>query len=78
MLNLNLGLYLMEFDFHVDFQSQLHTINSELQQSKDMTMLQRRRINEMLTSLLKDLSEISTILGQNTADVMVSYVIIFN
>ncbi|CAG0903839.1 unnamed protein product, partial [Darwinula stevensoni] len=56
-------------------QSLLHTTNSELQQSKDMAMLQRRRISEMLTSLLKDLSEIATTLGQNTADVKVNYML---
>ncbi|CAG0904101.1 unnamed protein product [Darwinula stevensoni] len=50
-------------------QSLLYTTNLELQQSKDMAMLQRRRISEMLTSLLKDLSEIASTLGQNTADV---------
>jgi len=44
-------------------QSSLNTTASELQQLKDMSTHQRRRITEMLTNLLKDLGEIGVAIG---------------
>lgn len=45
------------------FQSLLNSTSSELQQLKDMSTHQRRRITEMLTNLLKDLGEIGVAIG---------------
>ena len=39
-------------------QTSLHSTQSELQQLKDMSTHQKKRINEMLTNLLRDLSEV--------------------
>uniref|UniRef100_A0A1B6E6U1 Kinesin heavy chain n=1 Tax=Clastoptera arizonana TaxID=38151 RepID=A0A1B6E6U1_9HEMI len=44
-------------------QSSLNSTSSELQQLKDMSTHQRRRITEMLTNLLKDLAEIGIAIG---------------
>lgn len=44
-------------------QSALNTTSSELQQLKDMSTHQRRRITDMLTNLLKDLTEIGVSIG---------------
>lgn len=44
-------------------QSDLNSTSSELQQLKDMSTHQRKRINEMLTNLLKDLGEIGVTIG---------------
>ncbi|KAL1137738.1 hypothetical protein AAG570_009434 [Ranatra chinensis] len=44
-------------------QSALNSTSSELQQLKDMSSHQRKRITEMLTNLLKDLSEIGLAIG---------------
>nr|CAD7568420.1 unnamed protein product [Timema californicum] len=44
-------------------QSSLNTTSSELQQLKDMSTHQRKRITEMLTNLLKDLGEIGLAIG---------------
>jgi len=44
-------------------QSLLNNTSSELQQLKDMSTHQRRRITEMLTNLLKDLAEIGVAIG---------------
>lgn len=43
-------------------QSTLHTTSSELQQLKDMSAHQKKRINEMLSNLLRDLSEVGNAL----------------
>lgn len=48
--------------------SQLNSTQNELQQIKDNSLHQRRRVTEMLTNLLKDLGEIGVVLGGNTAD----------
>lgn len=45
------------------FQSSLNSTSSELQQLKDMSTHQKRRITEMLTNLLKDLAEIGVAIG---------------
>lgn len=44
----------------------MNTTTSELQQLKDMSVHQKRRITEMLTHLLKDLAEIGVSLGNDT------------
>jgi hypothetical protein len=49
--------------FVVLFQSDLNSTSSELQQLKDMSTHQRKRITEMLTNLLKDLGEIGVAIG---------------
>ncbi|PRD22634.1 UNVERIFIED_CONTAM: Kinesin heavy chain [Trichonephila clavipes] len=48
--------------------SQLNTAQNELQQMKDNTLHQRKRVTEMLTSLLKDLGEVGHVLGNNTVE----------
>lgn len=45
------------------FQTDLNSTSSELQQLKDMSTHQRKRINEMLSNLLKDLGEIGVAIG---------------
>ncbi|XP_065338530.1 kinesin heavy chain isoform X2 [Cloeon dipterum] len=50
-------------------QSQLNNASTELQQLKDMSTHQRRRITEMLTNLLKDLGEIGTSIGGDGGDI---------
>ncbi|XP_049291479.1 kinesin heavy chain isoform X2 [Anopheles funestus] len=44
-------------------QATLNTVQSELQQLKDMSSHQKKRINEMLTNLLRDLSEVGQALA---------------
>lgn len=44
-------------------QASLTSAVSELQTVKDSQMHQKKRINEMLVSLLKDLNEVGTIIG---------------
>ncbi|KAG8188634.1 hypothetical protein JTE90_005987 [Oedothorax gibbosus] len=47
---------------------QLNTAQNELQQMKDSTLHQRKRVNEMLTNLLKDLGEVGHVLGNNSVE----------
>lgn len=47
-------------------QTLLNSTTSELQQLKDMSAHQKKRINEMLTNLLRDLSEVGQALITNT------------
>lgn len=54
------------------FQANLNNALNELQQLKDNTMHQKKRMTEMLTNLLKDLGEIGVVLGGNVADIRVS------
>lgn len=49
--------------------SLLSSTQSELQQVRDSTLHQRKRVTEMLTNLLKDLGEIGIVLGSNTVDI---------
>uniref|UniRef100_A0A182YK72 Kinesin-like protein n=1 Tax=Anopheles stephensi TaxID=30069 RepID=A0A182YK72_ANOST len=44
-------------------QGTLNSVQSELQQLKDMSTHQKKRINEMLTNLLRDLSEVGQALA---------------
>lgn len=53
-------------------QSQLNSTSSELQQLKDMSTHQKRRITEMLTNLLKDLGEIGLAIGGDGTDMKLS------
>lgn len=48
--------------------SQLNSTQNELQQIKDSSFHQRKRMTEMLTNLLKDLGEVGMVLGGNTTD----------
>ncbi|XP_024910426.1 kinesin-1 heavy chain isoform X2 [Cynoglossus semilaevis] len=45
--------------------SSLASIDSELQKLKEMTNHQKKRVNEMMSSLLKDLAEIGIAVGNN-------------
>lgn len=47
----------------------LNNAMNELQQLKDNTMHQKKRMTEMLTNLLKDLGEIGVVLGGNVSDI---------
>ena len=47
-------------------QTQLNSINSEFGQLRDSTAHQRKRINEMLRSLLSDLGEVGTVMAKNS------------
>lgn len=53
-------------------QSLLNNTSSELQQLKDMSTHQRRRITEMLTNLLKDLGEMGVSIGGDGTDIKVT------
>lgn len=49
----------------IHHQSSLASIDSELQKLKEMTNHQRKRVTEMMSSLLKDLAEIGIAVGNN-------------
>lgn len=51
-------------------QSSLASIDSELQKLKEMTNHQKKRVTEMMSSLLKDLAEISIAVGSNDIKVV--------
>lgn len=54
-------------------QALLNTTSSELQQLKDMYAHQKKRINEMLTNLLRDLSEVGQALSaDSTVDIKIN------
>lgn len=46
-------------------QSVLASLDSELQKLKEMTNHQKKRVTEMMSSLLKDLAEIGIAVGSN-------------
>lgn len=46
-------------------QSSLASIDSELQKLKEMSNHQKKRVTEMMSSLLKDLAEIGIAVGSN-------------
>lgn len=50
--------------------SALNTSTSELQQMREQSLHQRKRLNEMLTNLMKDLGEVGIILGANPSSVI--------
>jgi kinesin family protein 5 len=50
--------------------SALNASQSELQQMKEQSLHQRKRLNEMLTNLMKDLGEIGVVLGANPSSVI--------
>ncbi len=56
--------------FIIHHQSSLASIDSELQKLKEMTNHQKKRVTEMMSSLLKDLAEIGIAVGSN--DIKVS------
>ncbi|KAK8746478.1 hypothetical protein OTU49_017035, partial [Cherax quadricarinatus] len=53
------------------FQTALTTMQGELQQMKDSSVHQRRRMNEMLFSLLSDLGEVGTVVGGTAGDLSI-------
>lgn len=53
-------------------QTSLNTTASELQQLKDMSTHQKKRISDMLTNLLKELGEIGATIGGDGADLKIS------
>ena len=54
-------------------QSLLNSLQSELDSLKDSSLHQRRRITDMMMSLLRDLSDIGTIVGGDSAETKVGY-----
>ncbi len=50
---------------HSLYQSTLASIDSELQKLKEMANHQKKRVTEMMSSLLKDLTEIGIAVGNN-------------
>lgn len=52
-------------DVFIHQQSSLASIDSELQKLKEMTNHQKKRVTEMMSSLLKDLAEIGIAVGSN-------------
>jgi kinesin family protein 5 len=53
-------------------QSAFNSMQNDLQQFKDLNLVQRRRTSEALASLLKDLAEIGSVLGGSATDITVS------
>lgn len=51
--------------FFLSLQSILSSLDSELQKLKEMSNHQRKRVTEMMSSLLKDLAEIGIAVGSN-------------
>lgn len=49
----------------LSLQSVLSSLDSELQKLKEMSNHQRKRVTEMMSSLLKDLAEIGIAVGSN-------------
>lgn len=61
-VSVSLQLYLLSL------QTALTSIQGELQQMRDSSMHQKRRMNEMLFSLLTDLGEVGTVVGGTASD----------
>ena len=53
-------------------QSTLNNLQSEVSQLKDNSLHQKKRVFEMMMSLLKDLGDIGTVVGGNSADFKVN------
>lgn len=51
-------------------QSILSSLDSELQKLKEMSNHQKKRVTEMMSSLLKDLAEIGIAVGSNDIKVL--------
>lgn len=49
------------------------SIDSELQKLKEMTNHQKKRVTEMMSSLLRDLAEIGIAVGNNDIKVVATY-----
>ena len=62
---------LLQYMYNDVFQSLLNSLQSELDSLKDSSLHQRRRITDMMMSLLRDLSDIGTIVGGNSAETKV-------
>lgn len=54
-----------ECSLSLPLQSILSSLDSELQKLKEMSNHQRKRVTEMMSSLLKDLAEIGIAIGSN-------------
>lgn len=54
-----------ELSLSLPLQSILSSLDSELQKLKEMSNHQRKRVTEMMSSLLKDLAEIGIAIGSN-------------
>ncbi len=54
----------------LSLQSILSSLDSELQKLKEMSNHQKKRVTEMMSSLLKDLAEIGIAVGSNDIKVL--------
>lgn len=69
----NTCLQTSNLPYNLSFQSSLNSATSELQTVKDSQTHQKKRINEMLVSLLKDLNEVGTIIGTSNDAMKVDF-----
>ena len=51
-----------------DWQTKLNSLQSELESVKDTSLHQKKRVTDMMVSLLKDLSDIGTVIGGSAAE----------
>ena len=58
------------FESSLFLQSILSSLDSELQKLKEMSNHQKKRVTEMMSSLLKDLAEIGIAVGSNDIKVL--------
>ena len=54
-------------------QSVINSLEADLSQAKDNNLHQKKRAMEMMMSLLKDLSDIGSVVGGNAADFKVNF-----
>lgn len=54
-----------KLELFLSLQCLLSSLDSELQKLKEMSNHQRKRVTEMMSSLLKDLAEIGIAVGSN-------------
>lgn len=53
-------------------QAVLNEVQAELQQIQEGTTVHKRRVQDMLANILRDLSEVGSLVGGNVADMKVS------